>query len=96
MVFGLLESELPWVAEWLFFFDSEKALVVVKEKEVRLRGRRYGDAYMLQEQMTKYSGNLIYQEHMIEDYPNYDERVMSLVVDAISRTPANATAVSFF
>jgi hypothetical protein len=59
MVFGLLESELPWVTEWLFFFDSEKALVVAKEKEVRLRGRRYGDAYMLPEQMTKYSGNLI-------------------------------------
>jgi hypothetical protein len=30
MVFGLLESELPWVTEWLFFFDSEKALVVAK------------------------------------------------------------------
>jgi hypothetical protein len=96
IVFGLLESELPWAAEWFFFLDSEKALVVAKEKEAELRRRGYGDAYLLQDQMIKYSGNLIYQEHMIEDYPNYHERVKPLVVDAINRTPVNAATVSFF
>lgn len=43
----------------------------------------------------RYSGELIYQEHMIEDYANYAARLKPLVVESISRTPTNETVMSF-
>lgn len=95
-VFSLLAQELPFSAEWLFFLDAEKALPVVKMEEERLRGDRYGDAYLLQEELIKFTGDLSYQAHMIESYPDYAEDTKPLVVDAIGRTPANTATVDFF
>ena len=95
-VFKLLTDELPWSADWLFRLDAERALTVAKEKEKELRGRSYGSAYMLQKVMTKYSGDLLYQKHMIEDYACYDVRLKARVIDAIDCTPTNAETISFF
>lgn len=95
-VFELLVTELPWEIEWLFFIDPEKALRIAKEKESKLRGDPYGHAYLFQQQIVKYSGDLLYQKRMIDDYPGYPERVRPLVVDAIHRTPKNEDTVAFF
>lgn len=95
-VFNLLVTELPFSAEWLFFLDTEKALIVAKEEEQKLRGNGYESAFMLQEQIVKHSGDLLYQRHMIEDYPGYISDLKPLVVDSIGRTPANTTTVAFF
>lgn len=95
-VFKLLTNELPWSAEWLFSLDSERALMTAKQKEKELRGRRYGNAYMLQKLIIKYSGDLMYQKHMIEDYPTYEDTLKPRVVDAIDCTPTNAETIAFF
>ena len=95
-VFELLVAELPWGIDWLFFLEPKKALTVAKERESELRGEPYGDAYMLQQQIVKYSGDLSYQKHMIDDYAVYSESVRPLVVDAIYRTPQNEDTISFF
>lgn len=94
-VFNLLVAELPFSAEWLFFLDPQKALIVAKEEEQKLRGNGYESAYMLQEQMVKYTGDLLYQHHMIEDYPSYIDDLKPLVIDSIGRTPANTAMVAF-
>ncbi|MGJ9416849.1 hypothetical protein ACHAC9_03645 [Massilia sp. CMS3.1] len=95
-VFRLLVTELPFSTEWLFFLDKEKALVIVKEKEEKLRGNSYSHVYMIQEELLKYSGGMSYQDRMIEDYPSYVDYLRPLVVDSIGRTPANMAAVNFF
>lgn len=95
-VFKLLLTELPWSAEWLFLLDSKKASVAVKEREEKLRGNPYEDVFMLQEQIVKYSGDLLYQKHMIEDYFSYMDSSKPLVVDSIARTPTNEETLSFF
>ena len=95
-VFKLLVTELPWSVEWLFFLDPARALVVTKELEEKLRSDSYADVYMLQQKLVKYSGDLLYQKHMIEDYANYDDDSKPLVVDAIHRTPANEATIEFF
>lgn len=95
-VFELLVTELPFSTKWLFFIDPKKALDVAKQKEERLRGNAYEHVYNLQEQLVKYSGDLRFQKHMIEDYPNYIERLKPRVVDSVSRTPANDATREFF
>lgn len=96
VVFNLLLTELPWSAEWLFRLDSKKALIAAKEKEEKLRGNPYEDVFILQEQIVKYSGDLLYQKHMVEDYFNYMDSSKPLVIDSISRTPTNEDVLSFF
>jgi len=95
-VLKLLTNELPWSAEWLFPLDPQRALAIAKEKEKELRGRSFGGAYLLQKAIVKYSGDMLYQEHMIEDYPSYDESQKARVVDAINCTPTNAATTAFF
>ncbi|MFS2027462.1 hypothetical protein ACL58G_23645 [Massilia sp. GER05] len=94
--FELLVTELPWGIEWLFFLEPQKALAVAKDREAKLRGKPYADTYMLQQQIVKYSGDLRYQQHMIDDYPGYSENVRPLVVDAIHSTPQNENTMAFF
>ncbi len=95
-VFELLVAELPWGIEWLFFIEPQKALAVAKEREAELRGKPYSDNYVLQQQIVKYSGDLRYQQRMIDDYPGYSDSVRPLVVDAIHRTPQNENTIAFF
>lgn len=95
-VFKLLTNELPWSAEWLFALDPQRALAIAKEKEKELRGRSFGGAYLLQKAIVKYSGDLLYQEHMIEDYSSYDASLKANVIDAINCTPTNAATTAFF
>lgn len=95
-VFRLLVTELPWSVEWLFFVDAERALPIVKEAEQKSRDDPYGDTYRLQAAIVNHTGDLTYQDHMVEDYPAYHKRKKPLVVDAINRTPANETTVDFF
>jgi hypothetical protein len=96
IVFDLLMRELPFSAEWLFFLNAEKALAVVKKKEERLRGDGYASNYLLQEELIKFTGDLSYQDRMIESYPGYTDNKKPLVVDAIGRTPATAATINFF
>src|SRR5690242_18456015 len=65
-VFDLLATELPFFAEWLFFLNAEKALVVAKDDERKYRGDEYFPVYLIQEQIIKYSNDLLYQNHIIE------------------------------
>jgi hypothetical protein len=95
-VFKLLTKEIPWSAEWLLFLDKDKALSFLKQKENELRGNPYADVYRIQEQLVKYSGDLTYQKHMIDDYPNYVTTLKSFVVDSIDRTPSNRDTIDFF
>jgi len=95
-VFKLLETELPWSAEWLFRLDPKKALVVVKELERKLRGDPDANVYMLQQKIVKHSGDLAYQKRMIEDYPHYANRLKPLVVSSIDNTPVNKAKINFF
>jgi hypothetical protein len=95
-VFVLLTTELPWSAEWLFFLNPAKAAVVAKDLEKKMRGDPYKDTYMLQRQLIKYTGELDYQTHMIEDYPNYPDSSRPYVVDAVDGTPINQAQLDFF
>ena len=96
IAFDLLLTELPWSTKWLFVLDAEKAAVVAKEKEATLREKEGEDVYMLQQQLVKYTGDLVYQEHMIEDYQKYRNNARPLVVDAVDRTPTNQAKIDFF
>jgi hypothetical protein len=96
IVFKLLVQELPFSAEWLFLLDAEKAMVIAKEEEQKLRRNAYASTYLLQEQLLKHSGDPLFQDHMIEDYPSYVDDLKPLVVDSIGRTPANSTTIRFF
>jgi hypothetical protein len=95
-VFKMLETELPCSAQWLFVVDIEKAIGVAKAEEERLRGDSFAHVFLLQEYLVRHSRDLLYQEHMIEDFPHYIDRLKPLVVDSLARTPANATTLSFF
>lgn len=94
-VFELLLTEFSFSIEWLFFLDAEKALPVAKTKEAELRGNGYAPVYKIQEELLEYTKDIIYQNHMIEDYAGYAESVKPLVVDTIGRSPANDVAVNF-
>ena len=50
---------------------------------------------MLQEELLDHTGDLAYQQHMIEDYPGYVDYLKPLVVDAVGRTPPTRESVSF-
>jgi len=95
-VFDLLLTELPLSAKWLFFLDPEKATPVVKAEEKVLRGDKYNRTFMLQENLVEFTGDLVFQTRMIEDYPNYVDYLRPEVVDAIGRTPINSSVVRFF
>jgi hypothetical protein len=96
IVLQKLTSELPWSAEWLFFVDKQKALAIAKEKEQSLRGNPDQDVFRIQQQLVKYSGDLLYQKHMIEDYPKYIDELKPLVVDAVDDTPVSDESIEFF
>jgi hypothetical protein len=95
-VFNLLVRELPWSAEWLFHLDLERALPIAKALEKELRGTYYSHAFMLQPLLVKYTGELIYQRHMIEDYSTCDDSLKQQVVWALRNTPANDATIKFF
>lgn len=95
-VFRLLATELPWSVEWLFFVDAERALPIAVEAEKQDRNNPYGDTYMLQAAIVNYTGDLTYQEHMIQDYPAYHKSEKRQVISAINRTPTNETTIGFF
>ncbi|MGW8389338.1 hypothetical protein [Pseudoduganella sp. HUAS MS19] len=95
-VFGLLVSELPYSAEWLAFVDPERAIAVMKEEEPSLRKDPYAHAYLIQEELVRHSGELVYQSHMIEDYSNYADSLKPLLVSALWRTPQNMNTIAFF
>jgi hypothetical protein len=96
IVFDLLLTELPWSTKWLFVLNAQKAALVAKEEEEALREKGGEDVYMLQQQLVRYTGDLRYQQHMIEDYATYRETVRPLVVDAIHRTPTTRAKLDFF
>jgi hypothetical protein len=96
IVFDMLKKELPWSAQCIFLVDPKRAATVLKAEEQALRGDPYEDVYMIQQNLVTYTGDLLYQQHMIEDYPNYIEKKRPLVVDAVHRTPANEDTISFF
>jgi len=94
-VFGILLTEIPYSAKWLFFLDAERALPIIKGKEEMWRGDKYKHIYILQEILIDYTGDLSYQVRMIEDYPTYADYLRAYVVDAVGRTPVNASQVDF-
>lgn len=96
IVFGLLLNELPFSAEWLFFVDPERAIAVMKEEERKLRENAYAHTYLIQEELVRRSGELIYQRHMLDDYENCADSLKPLVVSAVARTPQNRKTVDFF
>lgn len=96
IAFELLLKELPWSTKWLFILDAQKAASVARETEEEMRNKDGEDVYMLQQQLVKYTGDLVYQQHMIEDYAKYRDKVRPLVVDAIDRTPTNQAKIDFF
>lgn len=98
IVFEKLVSELPWsgAIEWIFKINPGRAFVALKNLEEKMRGDPYNDAYELQAHLLDYSGDLFYQDQMIEDYSNYIDRKKSQVVNAIGRASPNETTIKFF
>ena len=96
IVFDLLLKELPWSTKWLFILDAQKAAPVARKEEAELRDQNGLPVYLLQQQLVKYTGDLMYQQHMIEDYTEYRDEVRPLVVDAVDRTPTNQAKIDFF
>lgn len=94
-VFNLLTAELPWSAEWIFLLDLDKAIALVKEEEQKMRGDPGEEVHLLQQQLLKYTGDLLYQVRMIEDYPVYKDRLKSRVVDSVAKTPTNQAKCNF-
>ena len=95
-VFGLLESELPFSAEWLVFLDRERAIEVLKAKEPKWRKDPFANAFLAQVELVRHCGDLVYQRHMIDDYPNYTDRLKPSLISAVWRTPQNSETFAFF
>jgi hypothetical protein len=92
-VFNMLEKELPYSAEWLFFLDPQKALAVCEKTESSWRGDGYKHVFVLQSELLRHTGDLKYQKHMIEDYFKYSERLRAQVADSLGRTPVSAQLI---
>ncbi len=95
-VFRLLMREIPFSVEWMFFLNADRALAIAKQYEAKWRGDGSRHVYILQQQIVAYSGDLLYQQRMIEDYPHYLEHLRAQVIDAVHRTPSNAATKDFF
>jgi len=87
-VFRLLESELLFSVEWLFYLDSKLASEVVAKAEREYRGDGYRHVFLLQESMIRHTGQMQYQEHLLGNYSNYVGRLKPLIINAVGRTPA--------
>jgi len=96
VVFELLLNELPFSAEWLFLADPKKAVSVMKELEPEYRKDAYAHTYLIQQQLVRLCGDLSYQDHMIDDYPHYTDRLKQLVVSAVGGTPQNRKTLAFY
>ena len=93
IVFDMLVEQLPWASDWLFRLDPEKALVVAKEIEPGIRAM--SGAGWLQREIVRYSGDLVYQQHMIEDYEQCGDYAKATLIACISDTPTNEETVAF-
>ncbi|AVR95815.1 hypothetical protein [Pseudoduganella armeniaca] len=94
-VFDMLVDELPWSAEWLVLVNAEKAVQVMRELEMQWRGSPDQNVDWLQKQLVLRTGDLVFQQHMIEDYFNYSEWLRPGVVDSVGGTPTNALKLDF-
>jgi hypothetical protein len=95
-VFNLLIDELPWSAEWIFLVDADKAEHVVRELEKQWRGNPDQHVNWLQKQLVLRTGDLKFQQHMIEDYFKYSEWLRPGVVESVGATPTNKAKLEFF
>ncbi|AXA92019.1 hypothetical protein [Massilia sp. YMA4] len=93
IVFDMLVRELPWACDWLFALDPVQALVVAQRLEPEMRGRT--NAYWLQQQMVRHSGDLRYQRHMMEDYAVYPSRHKAQLLRSLAATPMNERTIEF-
>lgn len=94
-VFNLLIDELPWSAEWIFLVNSDKAEQVAVELERQWRKNPDKHVDWLQKQLVLRTGDLKYQQHMIEDYFNYSEWLRPGVVESVGATPTNKAKLEF-
>jgi len=95
-VFRILETELPWSAEWLFFLDRDRAIAVAKEMEAALRTQCRDSVHYLQKQLVKFTGDFIYQQHMVDGYATHPASVRAAVISAVDVAPANRAQIDFF
>ncbi|GGC04215.1 hypothetical protein [Pseudoduganella buxea] len=94
-IFRLLQTELPWSAQWLFFVNPEKATVIARELEAKWRGDPYRRVDWLQKELIKHTGDMIFQDHMMEDYAHYIDKLRPAVVDSIGSTPTTEAKLKF-
>lgn len=94
-VFDLLLTEISISVKWLFYLNPEKALFTIKQTEAEWRGESYRRVFSLQEEIIQHTGDLTYQEHMIEDYQNYAESLKPLAIDSLGRTPDTVKKINF-
>lgn len=59
------------------------------------RGRAFTPVYLLQEELIERTRDLSYQDHMLEDYPCYDESMKPRLVDSLGRTPVTKSSINF-
>ncbi|QJD89341.1 hypothetical protein HH213_03990 [Duganella dendranthematis] len=96
IVLSLLLQELPWSADWIWVVAPDKAEIVLKEWIEARRGDPYRHVYMAQQSLVRHTGDLRYQQQMVEDYPGYHDEMKHRVVDAIHYTPVNVETIAFF
>lgn len=87
--FDLLEKELPYSVEWLFFLDPIRAKRVAENEEATSRKNSYYPTFILQRELLKQTGDLTYQQHMFEDYPHYADHIKPQAVDSLGKTPVS-------
>ena len=95
-VFKLLQTELPFSVKWMFLLAPEKSIPVVQASEVELRGKAFAPVYLLQEKLLEFTGDVQYQNRIMEDYWHYDEGMRPRVIDALARTPPKKSVTDFY
>lgn len=95
-VFVILKTELPWSAGWLFLLDPDNAINTAKAELQRLRGDPYAAAYLLQVQFLSYTGDLQYQQDMVDDYDTYADYLKPQVIRTLWSTPGSKNVTALF
>ncbi|MYM73113.1 hypothetical protein GTP56_13030 [Duganella sp. FT134W] len=96
IVLSLLLRELPWSAEWIWVVAPDNAEIILREWIDARRGDPYRHVYMALQSLVRHTGDLRYQQQMIEDYPSYHDDLKHQVVDAIHYTPVNVETINLF
>lgn len=79
-----------------FLLDPDNAINTAKAELQRLRGDPYAAAHLLQVQLLSYTGDLQYQQDMVDDYDTYADYLKPQVIRTLWSTPGSKNVTALF